>query len=152
MFVPRAGVGRIGAAPMFCLLMLSGCGGHEGLAPVSGKVTYKGQPVTQGEISFVPEDSGNRGAHGMLDAQGNYQLSTYDPGDGAYVGKHRVAIVSVGPDKPVPAKRKGKMMDEEMQGSGNPLIPKRYFSPATSKLTAEVAAGKNNEIPFDLTD
>ncbi len=152
MFVPRARGGLFVATPMLCLLMLPGCGGHEGLAPVSGTVTYKGKPVTSGEVSFVPETTGARGALGTLDAQGNYELGTFDPGDGAYVGTHRVTVVSVGPDKPVPAKKKGKMMEDEMQGSGDPLIPRRYFSPATSDLKAEVVEGKNNVINFDLKD
>ena len=152
MFVPRAGVGRIAAAPMLFLLTLSGCGGHEGLAPVSGTITYKGKPVTQGEVNFVPKKGELRGAHGPIDAQGRYQLGTFEPGDGAYVGTHRVSVVSIGADKRIPARMKGKMMEEDMQGTGAPLIPRRYLSPATSDLEAEVEAGKSNVKDFDLQD
>ncbi len=152
MFVPRAGVGRIAAAPMLLLLTLSGCGGHEGLAPVSGTITYKGKPVTKGEVNFVPEKGELRGAHGPIDEQGRYTLGTFEPGDGAYVGTHRVSVVSIGPDKPIPAKKKGRMMEEDMQGTGEPLVPKRYLSPATSDLKAEVEAGKSNVKDFDLQD
>lgn len=149
---PRARVRRVVAAPTLGLLLLAGCGGHEGLAPVNGTVRYKGEPLTSGEVRFVPEGTGARGALGPIDAQGHYELSTFDPGDGAYVGSYRVTVVAVGPDKPIPAKRKGKMMQEEMQGSGDPLVPKRYFSPTTTDLKAEVVSGKTNVIDLDLKD
>jgi hypothetical protein len=47
---------------------------------------------------------------------------------------------------------KGRMMEEDMQGSGDPLIPKKYFSAQTSGLTTEVADGKTNSLDFELQD
>lgn len=134
-------------------LGLAGCGGGEpGLAGVQGRVTYKGQPVTQGEIYFTPDQPGTRAAQSPLDSDGRYQLGTFAPKDGAYAGSHKVSIISRGPDKPIPAKKAGSMLPEDMQGTGDPLIPRKYFSPESSKLSAEVAAGKSNTFDFELID
>lgn len=132
-------------------LLIAGCGGEPGLARVSGRISYIGKPLEKGEVFFTPEEPGKRGARGIIDSSGNYTLSTYDSGDGAYVGKHKVNIIAQGPDKPVPPKMKGRMMEEDMQGSGDPLIPRKYFSTQTSGLSADVA-NKANQIDFDLQD
>ncbi|SIO20099.1 hypothetical protein SAMN05444166_2960 [Singulisphaera sp. GP187] len=132
---------------------LAGCGGGEpGLNSVRGRVTYKGQPVTQGEIYFTPDKSGARAAQSPLDSDGRYQLGTFAPKDGAYAGSHKISVVSRGPDKPIPAKKAASMLPEDMQGTGDPLIPRKYFSPETSKLSVEVAPGESNTFDFELTD
>ncbi|MFM7318436.1 MAG: hypothetical protein ACKO5E_15940 [bacterium] len=132
-------------------LVLAGCGGEPGLARVKGRITYKGKPVEKGEVFFTPEEPGKRGARGIIDSSGNYALSTYESGDGAYVGKHRVNVISQGPDKPIPPKMKGRMMEEDMQGTGDPLIPRKYFSAQSSGLSADVA-NSSNQFDFDLQD
>lgn len=131
----------------------AGCGGgsEPGVNPVSGRVTYKGEPVTTGDVYFSPEGASARGAQGKLDSSGNYSLGTFTAKDGAYAGTYKVSIVSRGPDKPVPKKMVGKMLEEDMQGTGDPLIPKKYFNAETSGLAAEVTSGSNT-FNFDLTD
>ena len=128
----------------------AGCGNEHGLVSVTGRVTYKGEPLTSGDISFVPEEGG-RAATGQLDSSGGYRLGTFAPGDGAKPGKHRVQIVSRGPDKPIPKKKQGKMMEEDMEGSGDALIPQKYFSVETSGLNAEVGSS-GGRFDFDLKD
>ena len=131
---------------------LVGCGGEPGLVTVTGKVTYKGQPVAKGQIYFTPEKGSARAAESPLDASGTYRLGTFDVGDGAYPGRYQVSIVSRGEDKEKPAGKKAKaVMDEDMQGTGEPLIPKKYFSPETSRLNADVPEG-GGAFDFDLTD
>lgn len=131
---------------------IPGCGGEPGMARVKGRITYKGKPVTTGEVFFTPEEAGKRGAKSVIDSSGNYVLTTYERGDGAYSGKHKVSVISQGPDKPIPPKMKGRMMEEDMQGTGDPLIPRKYFSVQTSGLGAEVVDGKSNIFDFDLQD
>lgn len=145
-------VPAVAGLSLFIALGLAGCGGEPGLVKVQGRVTYKGKPVSTGEIYFSPALAGGRGAQSPLDSDGSYSLGTFSPRDGAYVGIHKVSIVSRGPDKPIPAKKAGSMMAEDMQGTGDPLIPRRYFSPETSQLTAEVTAGQANTFNFELTD
>src|SRR3954453_15047519 len=80
-------------------LCLFGCGGHPSkpkLGRVSGKVTYNGQPVTKGLVSFVP--SGGPGAQtgqaapGEIGPDGSYTLTTFENGDGAVLGEHKVLV------------------------------------------------------------
>jgi hypothetical protein len=75
-------------------LLITSWGCADGSLPtgrVSGKVTFDGQPVTSGSITFAPT-SGTVGkpAIGAVNADGSYTLSTYAAGDGAAIGHHKV--------------------------------------------------------------
>jgi hypothetical protein len=135
----------LNALVCLCALMLPGCSnsGDQRTAAVRGKVTYKGAPVTKGNITFYPEVMGPA-AYGVLEPDGTYTLSTYSQGDGAVIGKHKIAIVS-----------KEEQTNFEANApptDGKWLIPAKYFLEATSGLTADVKAGQENEINFELTD
>ncbi|HKA06052.1 MAG TPA: hypothetical protein VKD71_02260 [Gemmataceae bacterium] len=72
---------------MLACVLLSGCSGSN-VVPVSGTVTYKGQPVPNAYVHFVPQTG--RPSLGETDANGKFTLS-YDPETkGAELGKHRV--------------------------------------------------------------
>ncbi len=60
--------------------------------PVSGKVTFKGQRVPKGSITFQP-DKGQPSV-GEIESDGTYKLSTFAQGDGAVPGHHRVFIIA----------------------------------------------------------
>jgi hypothetical protein len=76
------------ALGFLCLLSV-GCGESD-VVPVSGTLTYKGKPVTNAYIHFVPEKG--RPSSGTTDDQGRFTL-TYDPETkGAQRGKHRVFV------------------------------------------------------------
>lgn len=143
----------------WCLLaapLLPGCGPslpERGV--VTGTIKVDGQPINQGQVCFWPDQG--RPATGTIQADGTYRLTTFEPGDGAILGKHRVTVE---------AKRvvgKGKMptsMEEEiaMIGSGQNsardfklhwLAPERYRVKETSGLIAEVKSGEN-QLDFDL--
>src|SRR5438270_9214302 len=102
------------SAPGLLAAALAGCGPGHGmsLGRVQGKVTYKGEPVKYGTVSFVPDASkGTDGpmAMGNIQDDGTYILSTSDAGDGALVGHHKVSIVGLDPtpvtketEKPLP--------------------------------------------------
>ena len=79
--------------PLTVLLLFSGCGdGRPTRVAVSGKVLIDGQPLTQGIVQFVPEDS--RPAAGKLDAEGNFTLTSYDGDDGVVLGTHKVMVAA----------------------------------------------------------
>ncbi|WP_417385331.1 hypothetical protein [Gimesia sp.] len=133
----------------FCsvLLLLStmtGCGEQiekKPTAPVKGVVTYQGKPLETGEIVFFP-DTGEQIAHAKIQPDGSFQLTTYDEGDGAFPGKHKVSIVSERDMEGVSA--------EDPEASLEPsYIPTKYNMQKTSGLTAVVKEG-DNEINFDL--
>ena len=79
---------RIGPMPALALSALligssPGCGGKSQFPetlPVSGKVTYKGQPVTKGTVTFQ-SDTGQP-ATGEIQPDGTYRLSTFAEKDG----------------------------------------------------------------------
>lgn len=137
---------------MLVLLVLLGCGASgPPMGQVSGRITYKDQPVPKATISFMPKAVGARPAIGISDDAGYYHLTTTNPRDGALVGEHVVAIVAKAAyDGPLPPGA-GAAMLEELETQGKPLIPERYFSGATSGLTASVKSGSNT-LDFPLTE
>lgn len=133
--------------------ILAGCGGdgREPRAKVIGTITYKGKPLSGASISFLPETNGWRSGIGKTDAAGKFVLGSYDPDDGAPVGKCKVAISLRGPSKKLP-KGAGEAFNDMIMDAGDPLIPLKYFKPETSKIEVEVVAGKLNEFTFELVD
>jgi len=80
---------RATAFALVVCFSLAGCG-DSGIVPVSGTLTYKGKPVTNAFINFVPEKG--RPSMGETDASGRFTLA-YDPQTkGAQVGKHKVFV------------------------------------------------------------
>jgi hypothetical protein len=121
------------AAPL--LLLIGGCGPSGGApaletVPVKGKVTYKGQPLARGVVTFEPRGSG-RAATGEIEPDGAFELTTLKKGDGAAPGKHRVSVSGTGPS----AKAE--------------LVPRKYTEVNTSKLEVEVTRDKT-DYPIDL--
>jgi hypothetical protein len=86
----------------------AGCGGGSGeqLAPVVGKVTVDGKPLTSGSVSLRPDSTqGNKSPHqpnGAIDADGNYELVVPPAKKGAPLGWYRVVITAY--DNPMPNK------------------------------------------------
>lgn len=134
---------------MLCALslgiVLCGCGGgsdYEGPTrfPLSGKVTFDGQPIDGGSIAFLPQGGTGRPAGGLI-TNGAYSIPE---GQGVPEGAYRVEILWGRPtgNKILDAEDTGEMIDETAQ-----VIPARYNS--NSELTANVAAGTTT-FDFDL--
>jgi hypothetical protein len=98
-------------------------GGPDGtsILPVKGKVTYKGKPLTDGTITFEPNDFG-RPAHGNIQPDGSFVLTTFKEGDGAVRGHHRIAVNG--------SVKRGQ------------LLPLKLRDPSSSKVEVEVSEGK----------
>jgi hypothetical protein len=83
--------------PLICSLMtlaIAGCGSkYPPTAPVKGKIIINGKPVTTGRISFHPT-TGERPAMANIQPDGSYSLTTFESGDGALLGHHKVSIKS----------------------------------------------------------
>jgi hypothetical protein len=118
---------------IFALCAIPGCEpSYPETAPVSGKVTLGGEPVSGGEIQFFPDEGIM--ATGRIESDGTYRLTTFQPDDGAVIGEHRVAVRAEGP----------------ISATGLITVPKRYQNPETSNLTATVKPG-SNRINFPLS-
>ena len=118
-------------------------------APVVGKVTVAGKPVTTGTVMFWPTGGGPP-ATGQIGPDGSYRLTTQPNSDGAVPGAHQVTIKAVqgeaGP-KSFDEERAGKLGAASAQVQW--LVPRRYEDRQTSPLTAEVKPGPNT-IDFNL--
>jgi hypothetical protein len=68
---------------------LSGCG--DGRVKVTGRVTYKGEPVPSTEVYFQPDD-GSRWSLGKTDDDGRFSLRYSRLEDGATKGQYRVRL------------------------------------------------------------
>jgi len=132
------------------LLPLLGCGEDDGIGqryPVSGKVTYKGEPLKAGNVAFLPDGEGGSGraASGVIKA-GYYTMttSTSTTGDGVLPGKYKVSINANYTDMSEAVKQNGGMYQgSRFAGPRIKVIPEKYTNPATSGLTFEVKPTSN---------
>ena len=124
----------IAAACAVGLIVAAGCGGPSN-GKVGGSVTYKGQPVTQGEVSFYSKDKGI-GATAKIDASGKYAFE-----QPLAEGTYAVAIVPAPPDAAAP----GTVPKPATN------IPKKFQDPAGSGLSCVVKSG-DNDYPIVLKD
>jgi hypothetical protein len=136
-----------------------GCSDDTGLAKrysVSGKVAYKGEPVQNARISFVPTTPDGRPASGQVE-NGRYTLTTLAPNDGALPGKYKVTILSqeVDTSEMKSIAKGGQFHHDKAFAKANQtakaLVPSKYNLAETSGLEREVKS-QSNSIDFDLTD
>ncbi len=87
-------------------MLIAGCGsgGDFPVAPVRGRVVCEGRPVPHVFVFFEPLETGGsaivgKQAIGITEADGTFVLRTYDTGDGAVVGKHRVRVAAPNREK-----------------------------------------------------
>lgn len=132
------------AKTMFCmaaiggsLLLLSalGCGGREGVAGVSGRLTFNGKPIEGIEVMFTPLEQKVRPSMGICDADGNYTLAFTRTEQGATIGKNRVSIIQ-------PTNENGSPDYSVLR------VPPQYGE--NSELEYTVEAGGNTGVDFDL--
>jgi hypothetical protein len=95
----RLVVGFAGALALGLMAVVPGCGpGGPERVVVSGAVTYKGQPVPEGMIRFVPSDTADTPLSGAVITNGQYKA---DGHGGVAVGKYKVLIEGIRMDKTV---------------------------------------------------
>ncbi len=127
---PRKFAGVLFAA---AFLALSGCGDSVKLVPAEGVVKINGQPAANVSVQFLPDvTKGVTGptSYGTTNAEGKFQLKTYDGRDGAVPGAHMVVLADLDEERPP----QGQVAKKA------PRIPNR-FTTATGGLTAEVKDG-----------
>lgn len=138
----RSVAGRCAALLAMMCWVTCGCSGRDPnlppTAPVSGQVTYNGQPVNQGTITFHPVGEGNPGVS-LLDENGYFELSTYEAGDGAVVGQHAVTI-------DIPPPLDGTSPEDQYS------VPDRYTDPASTPLKVEVSEDGEDMMQLTLED
>jgi len=135
------------------LLPLLGCGEDDEIGQryaVNGVVTYNGEPVPNGSVSFSTEAPGGRSGSADIKPDGSYSATTLTPGDGLLPGKYKVAVNSVEIDmKDVVGKPAGLYRTDLIKKAPKKRnVPKKYESPATSGITVDV---KQEPVKFNIT-
>lgn len=146
------------------VLTALGCGsGDEGppvpVHPVTGTVTFQGQPVVGADITFYNEAE-KRSAFGRTNDKGEYQLTTFSANDGAVAGKHVVTIAKyaapAAASEVAPVESEAYVPPTMNQSTDPPKadagLPEKYASQETSGLIAVVNADAPNKIDFTLTN
>ena len=116
------------------LLAASSCGSAEKVYDVKGKVTFSGQPVTEGDVQLIDEKTG-RGAQVELKSDGSYET------------KLHAALYKVVITPPYMVDHSGGTPNPKYKKVNN--IPAKYHSTATSGLTADVSGDRTTH-DFDL--
>jgi hypothetical protein len=114
--------------------LIFGCGNPSGKVNVSGTVSWEGQPLSKGDITFFNSEDGNAAGAGRV-KDGRY----------SFVCKPGKMRVEINADRFLP----GAGVDETTPAREQ-YIPDRYN--AKSELTAEVTLDGKNEFDFSLTE
>jgi hypothetical protein len=146
------------------LLAALGCGGKSGhLATVSGVVTHNGNPVDGAKVEFhsTTEVEGKRDVISTTtDSNGKYVIAGMGREPGIPPGMYKVVITKYegkGLERPQEGFDAGQidaMVSDTggaVKGSGViNLLPKEYSSIASTKLSATLESGKNENVNFEL--
>jgi hypothetical protein len=156
----------IGSRWLAILVITCGCAKSVKLpptVPVSGTVTYNGQPLEGATVTFMPADrTTGKTASGISDAQGNFEMETFVAGavkaKGALAGDYQVTIAKLS--------QVSMLAPKYMEGGTTPtgsvgmkdspeqakiVIPADYANPEKSGFKASVKASDNQPFTFALT-
>jgi hypothetical protein len=148
------------------LLTIAGCGGGAGdrpeVAPVKGTVMYKGQPVAGANVNFYNEGA-PRAGYAITNESGEFELTTFEPKDGAVLGDHVVTVskadqvaantqnTSSGP--PSAEDLTKQYVDTKEAAKDSNTLPAKYASQETTPLKFTVTAGEgSNNFLIELVD
>lgn len=136
-------------ASLVCL----GCGG-DGTYRVSGKVTFKGQPVPAGKIYFMPDSSqGNSGPTGYADIKDGTYDTSLKGSVGCPPGAVIIAVEGIDPNSPPDKPKKGEEASSE--ATAKLLFPRyelKFDMPKSAtvkdiEVPAEAAKGPSTPKP-----
>ncbi len=160
----------VSASVLLASISVSCSQSGQGLYPVYGTVTYKGQPA-EGAIVYFHQQGGASGPRqglipsGIVDSSGKFALDSGDLGSGAPPGKYAVLVqwpdesLSLAKAAEANAKTRAAKAAEQIKARKMKLdrIPSdrlkgRYAASDRPLLTAEIKAETNNLPSFDLQD
>jgi hypothetical protein len=117
--------------------LAAGCGKPKG--SVSGKVSYKGKPMTAGSVTFTPVDG--PAVSGPIDTEGNYRVEKVQ------VGMNKISVLpgggmnSDGIAKVSDPRNPKQMMEAFKSKTPTLKLPKKYNNPEDSELSCDVKIG-----------
>ncbi len=132
-----------------CLGLLIGCGGQSGPEKVTltGKVTYQGKPLDEGDISFRPAAGTNAPPTSALIKNGTYSAS----------GRSAIAIGTFNVEIRGYKKKEGATKDSagfERPGVENreQILPEKFNTKSTIEEVTVVKGKSTQTKDFDLKD
>ncbi|WP_020468061.1 hypothetical protein [Zavarzinella formosa] len=135
-------------------LALAGCTGGDGkYVPVIGKLQVGGQPAEGAQVTLVPTNASiidpMSRPTGLVEADGSYKLSTYDPSrrktyDGVPPGEYKVTIAWL------PPLHVGEKADQKKRPIDK--LGGRYIDPAKSPYPVVVKEPRTELDLIDLKD
>ena len=142
-------------AASLLITSLVGCGGgsdqwvagSEKVYPTSGKVTLDGKPVEGAVVMFI-STSKPLSARGLTDANGEYQLTTYEERDGAMAGEHKVTVRKTEYFEV----RSGNWSEDEptMVKKSKELLPIEFATESTTTLKKTIAEGGATDMNLEF--
>ena len=141
----------------------TGCGGGADLPPtypVSGTVTLDDKPLANVLVTFHPESG--RAGEGITNDAGEFTLTTFNTGDGATEGAHKVTVrkvattdgtVAEDPVSETPAglNPDGSVMsEEELKKKEGVSIPVKYQDERQTDQKFTVTTGGDNNFEVKL--
>jgi hypothetical protein len=150
------------AVGFITLVALVGCKGQNGsFATVSGTVTYNGTPVEGAKVTFhsTVEVNGKQMSYAATtDSSGKYLIASVAKDPGIPAGMYKVTVTKYegkgfSPQEGMDAGQLDAMASDLGPGAkGGPsnALPKEYATTTSSKLSATLEPGQNQNVNFDL--
>lgn len=137
------------------LLLVSGCSGGYDYGPtgtVSGKLLYKGQPLTPGTAVVLKNLTTGYACMGQTGPGGEFTLDSWNQGN-LPVGKYEVMIQPPAPLDPETIDPQALIDNPKLMEQTRVKydFPKKYSQLSSSGLSFDVKEGKN-DYPIELTD
>lgn len=134
----------------------AGCGGNADnppVYPVMGTIVYEGKPVEGAVVAFCA-DHAPRLATGVTDAEGRFTLTTFNSGDGAVAGNHKVTVTKVLVENTA-APQAATGAEDAINRRAPPLkqqslLPLKYGDPLKTPLEATVSESGANDFALKL--
>jgi hypothetical protein len=144
------------AVGFVALVAVIGCSGKGSgtFATVSGKVTQDGGPADGVKVTFhstTEVEGKSAGSYSATtDSSGKYLIATVGKDPGIPPGLYRVTITKLDPRT---ATLSPEMDQAQLEAGGIAInmMPKEYENPRTTKLSATLQAGKNDNVDFAIT-
>jgi hypothetical protein len=154
----RARAIRLAAAVASVAWLSCSPGNHPPVYPVKGKVTFNGNPVSEGSVIYELESGGETKSSlaepgagpfrvsGRIEADGTFQLWAFPGVEGMPEGHYKVGISSR------KGRSEGGILDvgPNVKKANQDVLRGRYADPKTSGLKDEVVKNRPNEPSFNL--
>lgn len=141
--VEMLAVRAVGVALVPLLLATSGCAEKQvPVFPVSGRVLYQGKPAAGATVvlhALNVAETSDVAPYGVVNDDGSFSISVYEPGDGAPQGDYVATI-----------EWRKLVADAGGAAAGPNVLPRKYANPKSSPVRVSVANGPVEIPPIDI--